>query len=111
MLPSYLILFVFLCVTSGQALLVADTPTFTNCLVTMRPKTTKQDLPSRAVVRNNIKNSFVDYVDDIRKDIRAAPGDVSTNHDLWTEDHASIAFFGLNGQWIDVKIAPKTPPV
>ncbi|KAI1782026.1 hypothetical protein LXA43DRAFT_859727, partial [Ganoderma leucocontextum] len=49
-------------VCGDQALLVADDPTFTNCLVVMCPKTTKEDLPSRATVRTNIKNKFVRFI-------------------------------------------------
>lgn len=69
----------------------------------MRPKTTKEDLPSRDVVRMNIKNKFVQFIKGIRSDIGAAPGKASINHDLWTEDHSSTAFFGITAQWIDVK--------
>ena len=87
----------------SQALLVADDPTFTNCLVVMRPKTTKEELPSRAVVRTNIKNKFVQFIKGIRSDIAASPGNISINHDLWTEDHSSTAYFGITAQWIDVK--------
>ncbi|KAH9853411.1 hypothetical protein C2E23DRAFT_712483, partial [Lenzites betulinus] len=49
-------------VLGDQALLLASTPTFTNCLVLMRPKTTREDLPTRSTVRTNIKNKFIDYV-------------------------------------------------
>ncbi|EIW63228.1 uncharacterized protein TRAVEDRAFT_83826, partial [Trametes versicolor FP-101664 SS1] len=52
-------------VVGDQALLLASTPTFTNCLVMMRPKTTREDLPTRSTVRTNIKNKFVDYVQSI----------------------------------------------
>nr|VWO96606.1 C2H2-type domain-containing protein [Ganoderma boninense] len=90
-------------VCGDQALLVADDPTFTNCLVVMRPKTTKEELPSRAVVRTNIKNKFVQFIKELRSDLAAAPGKASINHDLWTEDHSSTAFFGITAQWIDVK--------
>lgn len=38
---------------------------------------------------------------DLQNNIKAAIGKVSTNFDLWTEDHASIAYFGIVGQWID----------
>lgn len=85
-----------------QALLVADNVTFTNCLVVMRPKTTKEDLPSRATVRTYLQNSFATFMDEVRSAIRRAIGDVLTNFDLWTEEHANIAFFGLTGQWIDI---------
>ena len=91
------------CASHSQALLVADDPTFTNCLVVMRPKTTKEELPSRAVVRTNIKNNFIRFIKTVRADVRAAPSKVSINHDLWTEDHSSTAFFGITGQWIDTK--------
>ncbi|KAH9856302.1 hypothetical protein C2E23DRAFT_703794, partial [Lenzites betulinus] len=49
-----------------QALLTADTPTFTNCLVAMHPKTGKSELPTRWTVRTNIINSFVDFMSDLK---------------------------------------------
>ncbi|KAL6298237.1 hypothetical protein BKA93DRAFT_706527, partial [Sparassis latifolia] len=53
-------------VCGDQALLLADDATFTNCLVTMRPKTTRADLPTRGTVKTQIKNKFVDYVERLR---------------------------------------------
>ncbi|KAI1788228.1 hypothetical protein LXA43DRAFT_841387, partial [Ganoderma leucocontextum] len=49
-------------VCGDQALAVADNVSFRNCLVVMRPKTKKSDLPSRASVRTKISNDFVDYI-------------------------------------------------
>ncbi|KAH9946560.1 hypothetical protein B0H21DRAFT_659502, partial [Amylocystis lapponica] len=43
------------------ALLLADEASFTNCLVVMRPKTTRDDLPSRTTLRTKIMNNHVDY--------------------------------------------------
>ncbi|OJT06528.1 Zinc finger BED domain-containing protein RICESLEEPER 2 [Trametes pubescens] len=88
-------------VCGDQALLLANNVTFTNCLVTMRPKTKREDLPTRATVYTRIQNEFGTYMSNLRKNIEAAIGDVSSNFDLWTEDHASIAYFGMIGQWID----------
>ena len=76
---------------------------FTNCLVIMHPKTTKEDLPSRAVIQMNIKNKFVQFIKGVRSNISAAPRKTSVNHNLWMEDHSSTAFFGIMAQWIDVK--------
>ncbi|RDX52409.1 hypothetical protein OH76DRAFT_1307496, partial [Lentinus brumalis] len=53
-------------VCGAQALLVADDVTFTNCLVVMRPKTTRSELPSRDDVRTNIHNKYIDFVDNVR---------------------------------------------
>ncbi|OJT02272.1 Zinc finger BED domain-containing protein RICESLEEPER 2 [Trametes pubescens] len=92
-------------VCGDQALLVADDVTFTNCLVAMRPKTTREDLPRRDTVRTRIQNAFDDYITVTRKNIDAAIGNVSTNFDLWTEDHSSIAYFGMFGQWIDTQVS------
>ena len=64
---------------------------------------TKEELPSRAIVWMNIKNKFVRFIKGIRSNIAAAPGNISINHDLWTEDHSSTAYFGLTAQWIEVK--------
>ena len=66
-------------------------------------KMMKEELPSHAVVHTNIKNNFIRFIKTVRADVRAAPGKVSINHDLWTEDHSSTAFFGITGQWIDTK--------
>ncbi|KAI0669466.1 hypothetical protein C8Q78DRAFT_959516, partial [Trametes maxima] len=52
-------------VINDQALLVASTATFTNCLVVMRPKTTREDLPTCSMVRTNIKNKFVGYMEEL----------------------------------------------
>lgn len=99
-------LYIFL--RTSQALLVADDVTFTNCLVAMRPKTTHEDLPRRAAVRTRIQNVFDDYIKVTRKNIQDAIGDVSTNFDLWTEDHSSVAYFGMFGQWIDTQLSSPT---
>lgn len=85
-----------------QALAVADAVTFRNCLVTMRPQTTKSELPSRDAVRRKIENCFVDYLDQLRADISAAPGNVSALWDLWTAKHTSTPYLGLLLQWIQV---------
>ncbi|TBU52033.1 hypothetical protein BD310DRAFT_783173, partial [Dichomitus squalens] len=53
-------------VCGDQALALADDVTFTNCLVTMRPKTTRAELPSRAIVRTNITNKFIEYIERLR---------------------------------------------
>ncbi|KAI0734839.1 hypothetical protein C8Q72DRAFT_749257, partial [Fomitopsis betulina] len=48
-----------------QALLVASTPTFTNCLVAMCPKTMHKELPTCMTVRTNIKNEYARYMEAI----------------------------------------------
>lgn len=77
--------------------------TFTNCLVAMRPRTTREELPTRTTVRTNIKNEYVDYIQDICMAICAALGAISINWDLWSEEHAGLAFFGMIAQWIDIQ--------
>ncbi len=83
-------------------MLTADTPTFTNCLVAMRPKTGKSELPTRWTVRTNIINNFVDFMTDLKAAIDAAPGDISSLWDLWTAPHTSDSYFGLLVQWIEI---------
>lgn len=68
----------------------------------MRPKTTRQELPSGWTCRKLIKNAFVDFLEELRTDIAAAPGEVSTNFDLWTRDQTGDPYVGLLGQWIHV---------
>lgn len=68
----------------------------------MRPKTTRQELPSGWTCRKMISNAFTDYLDQLRANITAAPGEVSTNWDLWTRDQMGNPFFEMLGQWIDV---------
>ncbi|RDX42609.1 hypothetical protein OH76DRAFT_1362503, partial [Lentinus brumalis] len=52
-----------LIVTSDQPLAMADDIAFRNCLVTMRPKTRKGELPTRTTVRTRITNEFKMYFD------------------------------------------------
>ncbi|TFK82991.1 hypothetical protein K466DRAFT_452360, partial [Polyporus arcularius HHB13444] len=52
-----------LIVTSDQPLVMADDVAFRNCLVIMRPKTRKSELPTRTTVRTRITNEFVTYLD------------------------------------------------
>ena len=85
-----------------QAINVANKPAFTNCLVAMRPKTTREELPSAWTCRKVITNSFVDYLEQLCIDIAAAPGEVSTDWDLWTREQTGDPYFGMLGQWFDV---------
>ncbi|KAM6500773.1 hypothetical protein JOM56_003787, partial [Amanita muscaria] len=50
----------------NQALAVADKVTFRNCLVTMRPRTTKNDLPSTHEIATHIHNKFVKWMTQLR---------------------------------------------
>jgi hypothetical protein len=74
----------------------------------MRPKTTREELPTAHVVRTKIINNFTNYLNDIRSAIRASPGTVSTNWDMWTQDQTSDPYFGMLGSWIDVSPASWT---
>ena len=76
--------------------------TFRNCLVTMRPKTSKSELPSRETVRSHITNKFIEYMEQLKADIAKAPGAVSTLCDLWTAPNTSNPFVGLMATWIQV---------
>ncbi|RDX49550.1 hypothetical protein OH76DRAFT_1324181, partial [Lentinus brumalis] len=58
-----------LIVCGQHALLLADDIHFRNCLVTMRPKTTRSELPTRSTVRARINNEFVDLIDNIKASI------------------------------------------
>ncbi|KAL1947386.1 hypothetical protein VTO73DRAFT_14347 [Trametes versicolor] len=89
-------------VCGDQALLLADSPTFTNCLIVMHPKTGKRELPTRTTVRTYIGNKFVDFIVELRTTITAAPGKISSLWDLWTAPHTSDGYFGLLIQWIEV---------
>ena len=52
-----------------QALAIAEKPIFRNCLVAMRPKTTRKDLPSRHDIEVYIHNEFVDWLKTLKTEI------------------------------------------
>jgi hypothetical protein len=52
-----------------QALAVAEKPIFRNCLVAMRPKTMRKDLPSRHGIEVYIHNEFVDWLKTLKNEI------------------------------------------
>ncbi|KAF8057817.1 hypothetical protein FPV67DRAFT_1429746, partial [Lyophyllum atratum] len=56
----------------NQALMLADKVSFRNVLVSMRPTATKADLPSSHDVRNHIHNSFVERLNQLKKDIEVS---------------------------------------
>jgi hypothetical protein len=103
---------------SIQSLAVASKATFRNCLVAMRPKTTKSDLPSTHDVTTYIHNEFVRLLEDFKTAItvrlslslmnfaqfffQAAPGKVSITVDGWSADTTKAAFLGMTGHWIEV---------
>lgn len=68
----------------------------------MRPKTSREDLPKRGVVRNYISNQFVKHMEHVKIDISNAPGDVSANWDMLTKANTSEPFLGMLGFWIEV---------
>jgi hypothetical protein len=55
-----------------QALMLADKPTFRNCLVIMRPKTKMGDLPSTHDVRAYLRNVFVQHLNQLKQDIEVS---------------------------------------
>ncbi|EKM48237.1 uncharacterized protein PHACADRAFT_189225 [Phanerochaete carnosa HHB-10118-sp] len=91
-----------LIVVCNLPLALADEVAFTNVLVVMRPKTTREELLTTWTVRQNICNKFVEYISNIKAAIENTPGEVSVNWDLWTREHTSDPCFGITGQWIDV---------
>jgi len=54
---------------SNQAPALAEKPIFRNCLVAMRPKTTRKDLPSRHNIEVYIHNEFVDWLKILKAEI------------------------------------------
>ncbi|KAG2065558.1 hypothetical protein BDR04DRAFT_1032455, partial [Suillus decipiens] len=57
-------------VCDDQSLAVADKVTFRNCLVAMRPSSTKLDLPSTHDVMTYVHNSFIDFFSKLKSDIQ-----------------------------------------
>ncbi|KAF8478745.1 hypothetical protein DFH94DRAFT_619600, partial [Russula ochroleuca] len=52
-----------------QSLAVANKATFCNCLVAMRPKTIKADLPTTYNVMSHLHNEFVGWLQQLKADI------------------------------------------
>ncbi len=102
-----------------QALALAEKPVFRNCLVAMRPKTTRKDLPSRHDIEVYIHNEFVDWLKTLKSEIlvskkilfmlfgltfmQEAPGGISSTADGWTADNTKGSFLGMTASWIEVK--------
>ncbi len=102
-----------------QALALAKKPVFRNCLVAMRPKTTRKDLPSRHDIKVYIHNEFVDWLKTLKSEIlvskktlfmlfgltsmQEAPGGISSTADGWTADNTKGSFLGMTASWIEVK--------
>ncbi|KAF7770801.1 hypothetical protein Agabi119p4_6775 [Agaricus bisporus var. burnettii] len=89
--------------TDDQAFDIANKPSFRNCLVTMRPRTTKNDLPSAYDVKNFLHSEFTRYLQDLADEIKAIPGNVAITSDGWTADTTSCRFLGLTAHWIKVE--------
>ncbi|EKM81446.1 hypothetical protein AGABI1DRAFT_35778, partial [Agaricus bisporus var. burnettii JB137-S8] len=64
--------------TDDQAFDIANKPSFRNCLVTMRPRTTKNDLPSAYDVKNFLHSEFTRYLQDLADEIK-----VSSQHGVF----------------------------
>jgi hypothetical protein len=54
---------------SGQSLALADNTAFRNCLVAMRPRSTKKDLPSTHDVTVYIHNQFSKHLESLKESI------------------------------------------
>jgi hypothetical protein len=55
--------------TFDQALALTEKAIFRNCLVAMRPKTTRKDLPSRHDIEVYIHNAFVGWLKSLKAEI------------------------------------------
>lgn len=64
-----------------QSFELANKPAFRNCLVTMRPKTTKEDLPSAYDVKAFLRKEFVRHIEGLASEIQVCPGFVAG--ELW----------------------------
>jgi hypothetical protein len=53
----------------SQALAVANKTTFKNCLVAMRPRATKSDIPTTHDVTVYIHNQFANWLKELKGDI------------------------------------------
>lgn len=62
-----------------QSLAVANKATFRNCLVAMRPKAIKADLPSTHDVQTYLHNQFVEFFNELKAKFK-----VSTDDSLFT---------------------------
>ena len=58
----------------GQALAVAENPIFCNCLVAMRPKASRKDIPSSHDVGVYIHNEFVRWLKTLESEILVSDG-------------------------------------
>lgn len=84
----------------GQALALAEKPIFRNCLVAMRPKTTRRDLPSRHDIEVYIHNEFAAWLKTLKDDILVSNKTLSVSLD-------SSSYIGrswrnlVNCRWVD----------
>jgi hypothetical protein len=87
----------------------------------MRPRATKDDLPSTYDVKKHLHNEYAVWIAKLKSDIEVsdhlsvhwqgdlpattqrAPGMISTTADGWSVDTTKAAFLGVTGHWIDVK--------
>lgn len=66
-----------------QALGMVEKPAFRNCLIAMRPKTTRNDLPSRHDLEVHIHNEFGNWLKKLKDDILVSKNKI--NKDVpWT---------------------------
>ena len=103
-----------------QALAVVEKPIFRNCLIAMRQKTTRNDLPSIHNLEVHIHNGFRNWLRTLKNDIlvskkeenshvldspetQEAPGKISATADGWTADNTKGSFLGMTAHWIEVK--------
>lgn len=83
-----------------QALAITEKPIFRNCLVAMRLKTTRKDLPSRHDIEVHIHNEFVDWLKTLKGEILVSK---SKSEDcLNSPPYTGSPWLGLfDGRWVD----------
>lgn len=104
-----------------KSLAVANNAAFRNCLISMRPKAVRQDIPSTHQVTTYIHNEFVKWLTEMKSDIlvslyqtpntntnillfyQGTPGKILLTVDGWTADNTKASFLGMTAHWIDTK--------
>jgi hypothetical protein len=70
-----------------QSFELANKPAFRNCLVTMRPKTTKEDLPSAYDVKAFLRKEFVRHIEGLAAEIQVCPLPRFFEGELWNSPY------------------------
>lgn len=109
--------FLHLPLTRTKTFDLATKASFQNCLVAMRPQTTKTDIPSPHDVKQYLHNEFVGHLGELAEEFKVSPervirtyspgaqnipGDIAITCDAWTADTTSCGFLGVTAHWIHV---------